>query len=78
MEAVGSEDEEDKEVGDHHRKVESIGVINAREGAVRQLVPVMAEGGLRREKRCDGEKGLHVGDSFRRSLMIFYGAIVAR
>src|SRR5579859_3754305 len=46
VEAISRQDKEDEEVGNHHRKVEGIGVIDAGEGAVRKPVPVMAEGGL--------------------------------
>jgi hypothetical protein len=38
-------------------------VINAGEGAVSHLVPVMAQGGLCRENCCDGKERLHGGNS---------------
>jgi hypothetical protein len=53
-------------------------VIDACESTVRQLVPVMAERGLRREHCCDREKGLHVGNSSRGSLMKRFRSIVER
>jgi hypothetical protein len=35
------------EVGNHHRQVEAIGVVDARKGAIGDFVPVMAERTLR-------------------------------
>jgi hypothetical protein len=43
METVNREDEKHEEVGNHHREVEGIGVIDAGKGLVGELVPVMAE-----------------------------------
>src|SRR6202021_4135008 len=59
VQTVGRKDEKYEEVGDHHRQIESIGVVDAAESAVRELVPEMAKGGLCREKCGDGEKGWH-------------------
>ena len=53
MHAINSEDEQDDEVGNHHRQVEQIGVIEADEGAVGDLVPVLAE-----RNRMSGEQEL--------------------
>ncbi len=49
MQAVQREDAEDQEVGNHHREIEGVGVINAAEGSVGNLVPVMADGTLLRK-----------------------------
>ena len=46
MEAVTGKDDEDEEVGNHHREVESVGVVDAREGAVGEFVPVTAHTSL--------------------------------
>jgi len=47
MEAVASEDDEDDEVGNHHREVEGVSVVHARKGAIGELVPVPAHTTLR-------------------------------
>ena len=52
VEAVPREDDEDDEVGNHHREVEGIGVVYAREGAVGELVPITAHTTLREEDEC--------------------------
>jgi hypothetical protein len=50
VQAIHCEDEENDEVGNHHRKIEGVGVIDTAEGAVGDFVPVMTYGGL-----LDGE-----------------------
>ena len=70
MQAVGGKDKKYEEVRNHHRQIESVGVIDAAESAVRELVPIMAQRGLRREKCCDGEKAWHDEGDFRCSLMM--------
>jgi len=70
VQTVGRKDEKYEEVGDHHRQIEGIGMIDAAESAVRDLVPEMAKGGLCREKCGDGEKGWHDEGDFRCSLMM--------
>src|SRR5260370_42272536 len=49
MQAVQREDAEDQEVGNHHREIEGVGVINAAEGSVGNLVPVVVDGTLLRK-----------------------------
>ncbi len=49
MEAVNREDQKDDEVGNHHREVESIGVVDAGKGSIGDFVPIVANGVLRRE-----------------------------
>ena len=46
VQAISCEDEENDEVGNHHRKIEGVGVIHAAEGAVGEFVPIMAQRGL--------------------------------
>jgi len=65
VKTVGSKDEKYEEVGNHHCQIEGVGVIDAAESAVRELVPEMAKGGLRREKCCDREKAWHDEGDFR-------------
>ena len=43
MHAICGQDEKNDEVRDHHGQVKSIGMINAAEGAIRKLVPVVAQ-----------------------------------
>ena len=43
MQAVNCQDDEHDEVRDHHHQVERVGVIDAREGSVGQLVPVIGD-----------------------------------
>src|SRR5439155_3834230 len=49
VQAVNGEDQEDDEVGNHHRQVESVGVIDAGKGSVGELVPIKADGVLSHE-----------------------------
>ena len=46
VQAIRCEDEEHDKVGNHHRKIEGVGMIDAAEGAVGDFVPVMTYGGL--------------------------------
>jgi hypothetical protein len=50
VQAINRQDKEDDEIGNHHREVEGVCVIDARKSLVRDLVPVMADGILCREK----------------------------
>ena len=46
MHAIGGQHEKNKEIGNHHGHVESIGMIDAAESAVGELVPVIAKRAL--------------------------------
>src|SRR5208283_2630251 len=46
VQAVERQNEKHDEVGNHHRQIEGIGVVHPGEGAVRDFVPVMAQGAL--------------------------------
>jgi hypothetical protein len=50
MQPINRQDKEDDEIGNHHREVEGVCVIDARKSLIRDLVPVMADGILCREK----------------------------
>jgi len=49
METVDRQNEKHDEVGDHHRHVESIGVVDAGKGSVSDLVPIVAKRVLSRD-----------------------------
>ena len=44
VQAVHGQNDQHDEVGDHHGQVEGVGVVDAGEGPVGQLVPVVADG----------------------------------
>ena len=46
MQAVSCEDEENDEVGNHHREIEGVGMIDAAERSIRELMPVVAKRAL--------------------------------
>ena len=46
MEAVGGEDKEHDEIRNHHGKIEGVGVIDAAEGPIGELVPVLTKSRL--------------------------------
>ena len=50
MQPINRQDKEDDEIGNHHREVEGVGVVDASERRVGNLVPVMADRILCREK----------------------------
>jgi hypothetical protein len=47
MQPIQRENKKHDEVRNHHRQIETIGVVHARKGAIGDFVPVMAEGTLR-------------------------------
>jgi len=49
VEAVNREDQKDDEVGNHHRQVEGVGMVDPGKGPIGDLVPIVADGVLRRE-----------------------------
>ncbi len=49
MQAINRKNEKDDEIGNHHREVESVGVINAGESLIAEPVQVMTQLVLRRE-----------------------------
>lgn len=51
MKTIGRENKEDQEVGYGHGQIKGIGMVDAREGAVGELMPVMAERALREKNR---------------------------
>lgn len=55
VQAVEREDEQNQEVGDHHCDVKGVGVIDAIESAIGELVPILAKRGLGgKGERCEG------------------------
>ncbi len=60
MKTVAGEDDEDDEVGNHHSKVEGVGVVDAGESAISELVPIAAQATLgKKEKGSQKEHGHH-------------------
>ena len=49
MQAINRENEQDDEIGNHHREVEGVGVINAGESLIAEPVQVMTQRVLHRE-----------------------------
>jgi len=49
VQAVDRKDEKDDKIRNHHREVEGIDVVDAGKGSIRDLVPIVVDGVLRRE-----------------------------
>ncbi len=61
VKAVGGQNHENQEIGNHHGQIKGVGVVHALEGAVREPLPELNHRALRKSEQRESRSGEHAG-----------------